>query len=376
MESIGTLAGGVAHDFNNILTVIMGYGQIMTMQMEKENPLRQYLDQILIAADRAAHLIKDLLLFGRKQETERLPVDLNDVIGRMGKFLRQIIGEDIALKQVLCGEPLPLFANSHQLEQVLMNLVVNARDAMQHGGELILQTEHYEMREDFIAAHGYGKPGWYALLTVSDTGTGMDRETLKRIFEPFFTTKEVGKGTGLGMAVVYGIINQHDGYIVCYSEPGRGSTFRIYLPLTAAAIRQDTHTQHEEPVLRGTETILMAEDDEMVRILTMKVLTEAGYTVITAVDGADAVQMFKQHAGSIQLLLLDLIMPKMNGMEAFDEIRKLQPGIKTIFASGYAPDIIRQKTSLDETSQMIYKPVSPVELLKRIRELLDEEPKP
>jgi len=374
MESIGTLAGGVAHDFNNILTAIIGYGQIMSMKMGSDDPQRRHVEQILLAADRAAHLTKELLLFSRKQESVRHPVDLNDVIGKMEPFLRRIIGEDIALKQLPHFAPLPVLADSNQLEQVLMNLVSNACDAMPGGGKLSLATELIEIRDDFISAHGYGKPGYYALLTVSDSGTGMERETLPRIFEPFFTTKEVGRGTGLGLAVVYGIIKQHDGFITAYSEPGQGSTFRIYLPLSLSTARQEAGVQKEQVIPGGTETILLAEDDEMVRDLVTRVLTEAGYTIIPAVDGEDAVLKFREHAGSIQLLLFDLIMPRMNGKEAFDEIRKISPAIKTIFASGYAPDIIRQKSSLDDVSQMIYKPVSPLELLKRVRAMLDGEP--
>jgi len=374
MESIGTLAGGVAHDFNNILTAIIGYGQIMSMKMERDDPQRRHVEQILLAADRAAHLTKELLLFSRKQESVRHPVDLNDVIGKMEPFLRRIIGEDIVLKQLPHFAPLPVLADSNQLEQVLMNLVSNACDAMPGGGELSLATVQIEILDDFIAAHGYGKPGEYALLTVSDSGAGMDRETLPRIFEPFFTTKDVGRGTGLGLAVVYGIIKQHDGFITVYSEPGQGSTFKIYLPLSPSTARQGAGAQKEQAIPGGTETILLAEDDEMVRDLVTRVLTEAGYTIIAAEDGEDAVLKFREHAGSIQLLLFDLIMPRMNGKEAFEMIRTIDPAIKTIFASGYAPDIIRQKSSLDDVSQMIYKPVSPLELLKRVRAMLDGEP--
>jgi PAS domain S-box-containing protein len=371
MESIGTLAGGVAHDFNNVLTVIAGLGQITLMKMTQDDPHRRNIGGILEAAERATHLTKELLLFSRKQESERRPVDLNDIIGKMEKFLHRIIGEDIILKQVPHSAPLPVLADSNHLEQVLMNLAVNARDAMPQGGEFILRTEQVVLDEEFAAAHGYGNPGAYALLIVSDTGAGMDKETLQRIFEPFFSTKEVGKGTGLGLAVVYGIIKQHDGFITVYSEPGQGSTFRIYLPLTSAAARQEAGAEQERPIAGGTETILLAEDNDLVRELVTSVLTEAGYRVIVAVDGEEAVRKFRENAGSIQLLLFDLIMPRMNGKDASDAIHKIQHRVKTIFASGYAPDIAQQKASLDDGSYLIYKPVSPRDLLKKVRSVLD-----
>jgi len=370
MESIGTLAGGVAHDFNNILTVIVGLGQITLMKMTDNDPQRGNIKGILEAAERATHLTKELLLFSRKQESERRPVDLNDIVGRMEKFLHRIIGEDIALKQVPHGSLLPVLADGNQLEQVLMNLAVNARDAMPRGGEFILRTEQVVLDEAFVATHGYDQPGAYALLSVSDDGTGMDKATLQRIFEPFFTTKEVGKGTGLGLAVVYGIIKQHNGFITVYSEPGQGSTFSIYLPLTTAA-RQESREEEGRPVAGGTETILLAEDNDQVRDLVTSVLTEAGYAVIVAVDGVEAVRKFRENADSIQLLFFDLIMPRMNGKEAADAIHKLRPGVKTIFASGYSPDLVQQKTFLDDRSYLISKPVAPRDLLKKVRDVLD-----
>jgi CheY-like chemotaxis protein len=372
MESIGTLAGGVAHDFNNILTVIVGLGQITLMKMTDNDPYRSHIGGILEAAERATHLTKELLLFSRKQQSERRPVDLNDIVAKMEKFLHRIIGEDIALKQVPHGSPLPVLADSNQLEQVLMNLAVNARDAMPQGGEFVLWTEETVLDEDFVATHGYGQPGAYALLSVSDDGTGMDKATQERIFEPFFSTKVVGKGTGLGLSVVYGIIKQHDGFITVYSEPGQGSTFSIYLPLTTTARQErESRVEEEQPVVGGTETILLAEDNDLVRDLLTNVLTEAGYTVIVAVDGVEAVRKFRENAGSIQLLLFDLIMPKMNGKETADEIHKLRPELEAIFASGYSPDIVQQKTFLDDRSHLISKPVSPRELLKKVRNVLD-----
>ena len=369
MESIGTLAGGVAHDFNNILTVIVGLGEMTLMKMVEDNPHRRNIDGILEAAERATHLTRELLLFSRKQQSERRPVDLNDIVSKMEKFLHRVIGEDITLKQVPHDLPLPVLADSHQLEQVLMNLAVNARDVMPQGGEFVLRTEKTELHEDFVATHGYGQPGFYALLTVSDTGTGMDKETQQRIFEPFFSTKAVGKGTGLGLSVVYGIIKQHDGFITVASEPGQGSTFRIYLPLTTMA-PQEIGVQQKLPVVGGTETILLAEDNDLVREMVTGVLTEAGYTVIVAVNGMEAVRMFRENAGRIDLLLFDLIMPKMNGKEAADAIHQMRPTMKTIFTSGYSPDIAQQKASLDDGSYL-NKPVSPRDLLQKVRDVLD-----
>ena len=371
MESIGTLAGGVAHDFNNILTVIMGYAQLLNMKIPVEDPLRQKVDGILHAADRAAHLTKELLLFSRKQAGKRKPVDLNCIVEKAGAFLRRIIGEDITLKNVLFNGSLPISADSNQLEQVLMNLAVNARDAMAHGGDITLQTERVVLGPDFVATHGYGAPGNYALLTFSDSGEGMDEATRDRIFEPFYTTKDVGKGTGLGLSVVYGIVKQHEGYIVVYSEPGHGTTFRIYLQLVSEEAEDETTRLKDEVSVGGSETILLAEDSEPVRKLMATVLASAGYTVIEAVDGRDAVQKFMDNVDSIQLMLSDCIMPRMNGNEACDEIRKIRPGLKVIFTSGHAPDIIRQKAFTEDITNMVYKPVSPRDLLKKVRNVLD-----
>ncbi|MCK9420103.1 MAG: PAS domain S-box protein [Nitrospirae bacterium] len=370
MESIGTLAGGIAHDFNNILTAIVGYGNIALMKMAKDDPQRLNIEHMLDAGDRAAHLTKDLLLFSRKQVSERKPVDLNEIIRRLEKFLVRVIGEDVDCKTMLSSEAMPVLGDSHQLEQVLMNLATNARDAMPGGGIFTVTTENVRFDEEFITIHGFGKPGNYVLASISDTGKGMDEETRERIFEPFFTTKEVGKGTGLGLAVVYGIIKQHDGLINVYSEPGRGTTFKIYLPLIAAGVEGEK-TMAEYRPLGGTETILLAEDDETVRILTRTVLEDFGYKVITANDGQTAVNKYLADRDRIKLLLFDIIMPQMTGKEAYDAISAIQPDIKVLFQSGYAPDIIRQKVLLDDNVAVIYKPISPNNLLTQVREILD-----
>jgi PAS domain S-box-containing protein len=374
MESIGTLAGGVAHDFNNILTAIIGHGQLARMKMEAGHPLRHHIDGILEAGDRAAHLTKDLLLFSRKQVNERKAIDLNEVVAKSGSFLQRIIRDDVMLKCLLVGGALPVLADRHQLGQVLMNLAVNASDAMPQGGEFILQTVRVTLGDDAPQLQGQGKPGPYALLTVSDTGVGFDRETRQHIFEPFFTTKEVGRGTGLGLAVVYGIVQQHDGLITAYSEPGRGTTFSIYLPLLTESPQESAAAVPDDALDRGSETILLAEDDVLVRGLVANVLAEAGYTVIEAVDGGDAVQKFREHPDAVDLLLFDLIMPRMSGKEAYDQIARERPGIKVIFASGYAPDLVRQQTSFGGDIHLVRKPVAPRELLRAVRRALGGNP--
>ncbi|MHB1185788.1 MAG: GAF domain-containing protein [Desulfobulbia bacterium] len=372
MESIGTLAGGVAHDFNNILMAIIGYGQLALMGMAPDDPQRLNIKNMLEGADRAARLTKDLLLFSRKQVSERKPVDLNEVIKRVEKFIVRVIGEDIACETRLPDQPLTVLADSYQLEQVLMNFATNARDAMPRGGAFCITAEQTILTRDFIAAHGFGKPGPFALLTISDSGSGIDEKTRNRIFEPFFTTKDVGKGTGLGLAVVYGIIKQHEGYINVYSEPGKGATFRIYLPLSVSEAPEKPITKEEAPPVRGTETILVAEDDASLRILAREALTKFGYTVIEAVDGEEAVQKFEENQTAIQLLLFDIIMPKKNGQEAYEAISKIRPGIKTIFMSGYAPDMLREKATMGDTIPLLAKPLSPSKLLQKVREILDQ----
>lgn len=372
MESIGTLAGGVAHDFNNILTAISGYGYLTLMKMADDDPLRQYIRDILESTERAANLTRDLLLFSRKQPINRTQVDLNERIQKLGKFLVRVIGEDISFKTILSGADIRILADSHQLDQVLMNLASNARDAMPKGGVFTITTEQVLLSDERAATLGLEMPGRYALITVSDTGLGMNEETAQRIFEPFFTTKEVGKGTGLGLAVVYGIVKQHDGSIKVYSEPGHGTAFEIYLPVIEAGAAEEKEIVSEEPAVGGKETILLAEDDMSVREMTQNILRDFGYTVITAVDGEDAVKKFTDNKDSVRLLLFDLIMPRKTGKDAYDEIRVIRPDIKVIFASGYDPDMVRQKALLEQNVPVVYKPVPIPALLKIIRRVLDE----
>ena len=372
MEAVGTLAGGVAHDFNNILTAIIGYGTLLQMKMAEEDPLKPYVDQILTSTERAANLTQGLLAFSRKQPINLQSVDLNAVVRRVEKLITRLIGEDIDIKIVLNDAVLTIRVDLGQIEQVLMNLATNARDAMPQGGILAIETGIMELDHEYVRAHGYGKVGRYALLSVTDTGVGMDKKTQHRIFEPFFTTKEVGKGTGLGLAIVYGIVKQHNGYINVYSEPGKGTTFKLYLPLIAAEIEAASPLQDKMPE-GGRATILVAEDDDSVRNLTRSVLEGFGYTVITAVDGEDALAKFSEHQERIDLLLLDVIMPKRNGRMAFDEIQKIRPGTKVLFTSGYSAEVIHDKGVTDSLN-FISKPVSPRDLLRKVKEILDAAP--
>jgi nitrogen-specific signal transduction histidine kinase len=373
MESIGQFAGGIAHDFNNILSVILGYGEIILADMSEDDPLRLKLGLMLEAGGRAAHLTKDLLLFSRKQDLDRKPVDLNKIINKLESFLVTVIGEDIVCNTRLNEGELLVFADAHLFEQVIMNLATNARDSMPQGGAFTISTEPVMLDEEFTSSHGLGMPGRYAMISVSDTGSGMDEGTRQRIFEPFFTTKEVGKGTGLGLSVAYGIIKQHEGYINVYSEPGIGTTFRIYLPVIASWPNEEKEQPATKTPERGTETILLAEDDEKVRNLFLTGLRNFGYTVIEAADGEDAVQKYREHKDRIELLIFDLIMPKKSGKEAYDEIRKIEPDMKILFVTGYSPDIVRVRASLENPAAIIYKPFSSMDLLNKVRSILDED---
>jgi signal transduction histidine kinase/CheY-like chemotaxis protein len=371
MEAVGLLAGGIAHDFNNMLMAIVSYGGILQMNITEDDPLRPHVDKMLTVVDRAAGLTQSLLAFSRKQVIELRPCNLNNIIRKVEKLLVRIIGEDIEIRTTFREDPLVVTVDSGQIEQVLLNLATNARDAMPHGGLLSIVTESGEMDSEYVKAHGYGDPGSYALLLVTDSGTGMDAATTRRVFEPFFTTKEPGKGTGLGLAVCYGIVKQHDGYINVYSEPGIGTTFRIYLPLFKGDEHADTGQAPQPQPTAGTETILLAEDEAELRKLLKDVLTEFGYTVIEAVDGEDAVRQFTENRERIQLLLLDLIMPKKSGKDVCDEIRKMGSTVRAIFVSGYPQDAIQRKGFLEEECDLIMKPVSPQKLLRKIREVLD-----
>jgi PAS domain S-box-containing protein len=370
MEAVGQLTAGIAHDFNNILTAIIGFAYVLQEKLADDPVLTSHAEQILSSSQKAANLTQSLLTFSSKQITNPRPVPLNDIVDRMRKLLTRLSGEEIEVGIRLTRDNPVILADTGQLDQVLMNLAANARDAMPAGGSLTVETKVAELDEGFIAAHGFGKPGRYALLSIADTGAGMDERTLKRIFEPFFTTKKVGKGTGLGLSIVYGIVTQHSGYIDVQSRPGKGTAFHIYIPLHQAGVEQEGDSVDGSDA-RGSETILLAEDDNDLRRLIQSILRDRGYTLIEAVDGEDAVVKFLDHRDRIDLLLFDVIMPNKNGKEAYDEIRKIRPDIKVLFASAYPLEIVQKRGILEEGMPFLSKPVAPPLLMKRIRDILD-----
>ncbi|HEY6011054.1 MAG TPA: PAS domain S-box protein [Nitrospirota bacterium] len=370
MEAIGQLAGGVAHDFNNILTAITGYASFLKVKTDEGSQLRYYGEQILIAAERAANLTRQILAFSRKQVIKPRPVNINEIIRGMEKMMLRLLGEDIEVRIVLTERDATVLVDPGQFEQVILNLATNARDAMPAGGGLHITTEIVELDEGEARNKGLKKSGRYELISFSDTGVGMSEKVRQRVFEPFFTTKEMGRGTGLGLSIVYGIVTQHEGQISVYSEPGEGTTFRIYLPLVTQSSPQEP-PQTEITTGGKGEVILLAEDDENVRNIARLTLEEAGYRVIVAVNGEDAVAKFREHADEVRLCLFDLIMPKKTGKAALDEIRSLKPGIRALFMSGYAADIIRSKDLAEDNVELLDKPLVPQTLLMRIRKALD-----
>ncbi|HET7319778.1 MAG TPA: response regulator [Nitrospirota bacterium] len=369
MEAIGLLAGGIAHDFNNILTAIIGFGSVLEKEIPPDDPMQDRVKHILEAGARAAQLTRSLLAFSRKQVLYMRPTTLNSIIVGEEKFLRRIIGEDIDMKTILHRDPV-ILADSGQIEQILLNLATNARDAMPRGGSLTVETDVVTMTEAFVNAHGFGAPGAYATISVTDTGVGMDEITRQRMFDPFFTTKEVGYGTGLGMAIIYGIVKQHKGYINVYSQIGMGTTVRIYIPVHQEQAEPQKSVQSAPPVLTGTETVLLAEDDATLRSFFRDILTKYGYTVIAAENGTDAISRFTEQKDSIQLVIVDMVMPKKNGREVYEEVRRLKPGVKVIFSSGYAADRVLQE-GFPAGSEFIAKPASPHDYLRKIRDVLD-----
>jgi PAS domain S-box-containing protein len=371
-EAIGTLAAGVAHDFNNILTAILGYGHLTLMKMREDDPLRINVNHMLEASQRATALTQSLLAFSRKQPVNLALIDLNEIVAEFEKFLKRLLRENIELATICAARVLNIMVDRGQIEQVLMNLVANARDAMPDGGRLTIETGEVTFDSAAVESQGFGQAGEYALLMVTDTGTGMDEITRQKVFEPFFTTKEVGKGTGLGLAMAYGIVKKHEGHIHIYSEVGIGTTFKIYFPLAGSAMAAEENTEAlAEPVRGGTETVLVAEDDPALRSLSSTILTHFGYTVIEAVDGQDAIMKYIEHKDVIRLVVLDGIMPKKNGWQAYEEIRTMAPAMKVVFMSGYSEDVFRGNGVLEKGFTYLLKPVTPSELLKKVREVLD-----
>lgn len=371
MEAIGRLAGGVAHDFNNILTAILMQTELLADAEDLSVPVREGLQQIHAAAERAANLTRQLLLFSRREVLQPRQIDLNEIVGGMAKMLQRIIGEDIRLQLVLHPRPLPLYADPGMLDQVLMNLAVNARDAMPRGGELVLETSGVVVDESQAALRPGIVAGPYARLCVRDTGCGIPPEVLPHIFEPFFTTKDPGKGTGLGLATVYGIVEQHRGWIEVRSRPGQGATFEIYLPLHAKAAAQEPVATRPKP-RGGSETVLLVEDDERLRQITRIALERHGYRVWDAADAAGALRLWNQLGPSVQLLLTDLVMPgPMNGRELARHLREQHPHLKVILFSGYSPELAGRVLELEPGQAFLSKPFAPEELLHLMRQVLD-----
>ena len=370
MEAIGTLAGGVAHDFNNILTALMGYASLLQAKMEESDPKRTYVKQILTLSERAAEVTKSLLTFGRKQRVSCKPFKINDTIRETVNLLTRLLNEDIIVKVALSTKNPTIMADRTQIHQVLINLATNARDAMPEGGTFSIRTHVVSLSDKFRKTHGYGGSGTYVLITAADTGIGMDEATKARIFEPFFTTKEVGKGTGLGLASVYGIVMEQKGHIAVDSEPGHGTTFRIHFPVVQDT--QDGMSLQNGEIRGGNDTILIVEDNPDVRGLVTEVLQERGYTTLEAADGEDAVRVFMENNDKIDLVIIDVVLPKKNGREVYEEIIKTNPNIKTLFTSGHTDDIILEKGIEDGSFEFIAKPLLPDDLLFKVRQVLDK----
>jgi DNA-binding response OmpR family regulator len=369
MEAVGLLAGGVAHDFNNLLTGIIGYTALLKKKVGTDDTAG-FADQILKAAERATHLIRSLLAFSRKQIIDSRPIRLNEVIRRIESLLRRVIGEDIELCTLLSSSEATVLADAHQIEQVLMNLGTNARDAMPEGGVLTIATDLVEADEAYRRQHPYLSSGTFMRICVTDTGTGMDAATKEKIFEPFFTTKERGKGTGLGLSIIYGIVKQHNGFIDVQSEKGEGARFTIHFPVVNREEDRAHVPEQAVPVAGGTELVLVAEDDENVRALTENILKDQGYRVILASDGNAAVEKFHEQADRVDLAILDVLMPGKNGKEVSEEIRKRRADIRILFMSGYTEDLIHKKGILDTGIELLAKPFTPETLLRKVRQVL------
>jgi signal transduction histidine kinase/ActR/RegA family two-component response regulator len=374
MEAIGRLAGGVAHDFNNLLSVIQSAAALALAAPGDTAEIHADLTEIQLAAERAARLTRQLLAFGRRQLLEPRVLDLNGLISGMREMLTRVIGEDVELRYALSAQLGRVKVDVGQLEQVVLNLVVNARDAMPKGGRLTIETAQVMFDREYSETHAEVTPGPHIMLAVSDTGVGMDRATRERIFEPFFTTKELGKGTGLGLSTVFGIVKQSGGSIFVYSEPGRGATFKIYFPQAEA---RRTTSETRLPVVRASsrgETVLVAEDDEQVRAVIRRVLARAGYNVLEARSGGEALAIAERHLDSIDLLMTDVVMPEMGGPELAAALKSRRPALRLLYMSGYTDDSMLRHGLLEGDVSFIQKPLTPDLLLRRVRETLDAQP--
>jgi signal transduction histidine kinase len=370
MQAIGRLAGGVAHDFNNVLTVIMGYAQ-HTIDFPTPDSVHNSASQILTASNRAASLTRQLLAFGRKQILQPSVLKLNAVIVDIDKMLRRLIAENVQMVTRPAATLGCVKADLGQIEQVVLNLVINARDAMPGGGIITVETGNVELDAAYASQHAGVQPGSYVMLAVSDTGIGMDEATKSHIFEPFFTTKEMGKGSGLGLATVYGVVQQSGGHVWVYSEPGRGSTFKVYLPRVEDEEGKAAVGADEKPTIRGHETILVAEDDRQVRDLTVAILKACGYAVLDVESARDAVQLCQQHGGEIHLFLADVVMREMSGPDLARRVQNVRPRMKVLFMSGYTDSDIVHQGMLDPGIEFLAKPFTPSALAGKVRQVLD-----
>ncbi|CAN5841376.1 hypothetical protein BH11MYX3_BH11MYX3_13960 [soil metagenome] len=371
METIGSLAGGVAHDFNNLLTVVLSYSEMLAEDLRVEDPMRAGLEQIRLAGLRATELTRQLLAFSRRQVLAPKLLDLSATVAGMERMLQRLIGEDVEIS-VTGGKGLGnVLVDPGQLEQVIMNLAVNARDAMPRGGMLTIETAAVILDADYASEHVGVTPGPHVMLAISDTGTGMDKATQERMFEPFFTTKEQGKGTGLGLATVFGIVQQSGGSIWVYSELGRGTTFKVYFPIADEHPAGIAAATADRPPLRGSETILLVEDEDSVRTLARTILRRCGYTVLEAANGGEALLLSEQHTGTIDLLLTDVVMPRVSGRQLAEKLQPLRPAMKVIFMSGYTDDAIVRHGILHAELSFLQKPITPASLSRKIRETLD-----
>ena len=372
MESIGRLAGGVAHDLNNLLSPILGYGEMLLEDTPPNNPRREPLEEVVSAGKRAQSLVRQLLAFSRRQSLQFQPIDVNDLLGDFKKLLRRTVREDIEIHMRLPPRIPQVKGDLGQLEQVVMNLAVNSQDAMPNGGRLTIETEQVELDEDYARKKRGVKPGPYVKVAISDTGFGMDADTLEHLFEPFFTTKESGKGTGLGMSTAYGIVKQHGGNIWAYSECGLGTTIKVYLPIPAETLEKVSDSAPKQPEIRGSETILLVEDDRQVRNLASIVLERCGYTVLSAASGEEALSVLQSHTGEMHLLLTDVIMPDMNGKEVFEQISESWPDVRVLYMSGYTDDVIAHHGVIDAGVNFIEKPFNIKTLATKVQEVLNQ----